>query len=244
LPDLSRMYSIGLQSALELHIAHSSGPATDRLSRTEARCIQSGMIFALSPPDILVQQALHLLKHLSGEHTRISWVLEFWRHAKSRRFDAVFWSDVERIAADEVNGNLALAIAFFLADAFFGSEGVEVPMRWWSEHLPDRVRLWLELYGVDVLLSDSIGSKLYALLKQEIPGASEDGRSIRQVLLPTKLPLRQWGPAAHEQALGRWKRYLVELNYFAHRCCFHFIEGIRFAIESARWKRAVARCGR
>jgi hypothetical protein len=242
LPDMSRMYSNQSERALELHLCDFDGDHTHRFHRRELRHMQNTSFFALSQEDIFVQQALHLLKHLSGEHTRVSWVLEFWRNVQAHRFDYAFWPEVERISATEPNGDLAIAIAFWLANALFGFTGLDTPPQWCAGNLPERIRLWLELYATEILLSDNIGSKLYALLKQEIPGPARDTRSVRQVLLPARLPLRIPPSAPHEHLLHRGKRILVQLNYVAHRLRFHFIEGIRFALQSARWRKAVARC--
>lgn len=242
LPDMSKMYCNHSERALELHLCNLEGIDAGCLHRRELRQLQNASFFALSRADILVQQALHLLKHLSGEHTRVSWVLEFWRNVRSHRYDAVLWGDVQRIAADEPNGDLAMAVAFWLADASFGSTGLEMPTQWRPESLPERVRLWLDLYATEVLLADNSGSKLYALLKQEIPGQAHDTRSFRQVLIPTRLPLCIAPPVLHEPLLLRFRRYLVHFNYIAQRFKFHFVEGLRFAVQSARWKKAVARC--
>lgn len=241
LSGLRNMYSTRLTRALELHLAGESSSAADRLSRRQAREVGGGIVSSLAPADILVQQALHLLKHLLGEHTRISWVLEFWRHVQARRGAAEFWRDVEQIAISERNGDLAMSIAFWLAEALFDAPGGIPPPHWRADRLPDRVRVWLEMYAVDVLLSDGAGSKTYALLKQEIPGESQDKRSLRQVLLPSTLPIRGMSIST-ESAAGLHEPLMTQLRYTAQRCRFHIVEGIRFAFRAARWRRAIARC--
>ena len=55
-----------------------------------------------------MQLALHLMKHLSGEHTRDSWALEFWRHIRMQQFDCKFWNEVKEIASTESHADLAL----------------------------------------------------------------------------------------------------------------------------------------
>lgn len=243
MPDMSMMYSHRTERSVELHLACSEHAASTRLTRRTLRTVHGNLIFSLCPQDMLVQQALHLLKHLSGEFTRISWVLEFCRHVQTHRSSPKFWTEVERTAAAEPNGDLAMAIAFWLVEELFGPSGIEVPPQWQSQRIPERVQLWLKLYALDVLLADTIGNKLYALLKKEIPGTSRDSRTLLQVLVPRRLPIRKV-PSTPTESRPFFERYAIEVNYALRRLYFHVIEGVRFAFLSARWMRAVSRSGR
>ena len=122
------------------------------------------------PPTFVVQPSLRLLfKHLCGEHTRASWVHEFWRHVQARRGDANFWLEVwSRIAAIEPQAELALAAAVLLSKLTFGGTAPESLDRWAADRLPRKVRLWVETFGTRVLLADSPGNKLYLILRQEL----------------------------------------------------------------------------
>jgi hypothetical protein len=240
-PDMAKIYSAHGQRALELHVGEDH---SELLARRRIREFGSERLATLSPPDILVQQALHLLKHLCGEHTRMSWVLEFWRHVEARRDDTAFWSAAEEIAADTRNGDVAMGIAMWLAEANFGLRAADVAEQWKAERLPERVLLWLKLYAGELLLGDSVGSKLYALLNKEIPSRPGEHRSTRNILVPSRLPSPITKPSPLEPTRERAARYLIEMRYFVARLRFHVVEDVRFAVEASRWRREVAKCGR
>src|SRR5262249_51853827 len=130
------------------------------------------------------------------------------------------------------------------AEKFFHAELSELPKQWSAEALPARVRLWLERYAQRLLLSDAVGSKLYALLHREVPCAPDQIRRTRDILLPRVLPAPILEPRPDEGLAGRWSRYAVEANFFLRRFTFHVREGVLFALESSRWSRAVARVER
>ena len=201
-------------------------------------------IHALSPSDILIEQARHLLKHLCGEHTRVSWVLEFWRHIRNRTGDNDFWRHAETCAPGLIHGDIAMATAAWLAEDLFGGIQAEIPPQWRVDALPVRVRLWLERYARRLLFSDTIGNKLYALLRNELPGGARQARTTFQILLPRVLPVAMLEAQPHESRSQKWARYRIEAHFIFRRLWFHLREGIRFAIEVSRWNRTVARVGR
>jgi hypothetical protein len=239
-PDMAKLYKVHSHRSLELHILSRHDSEQDLLTRATVRPVGRFSFASLSGPDILVQQARHLLKHLCGEHTRMSWVLEFARHVACRRDDSEFWAHVRSYAA-EGDGNLAMAVSLWLAADIFGGVPEELCQEWFGEYLPKRVRLWLELYSRELLLSDSIGSKLYAILRRELPITHAGSRSLRKILLPTCLPARITRTASGETLLSALHRYGLEVMHFWSRLRFHVVEGLRFAVESTRWRRAVAR---
>jgi hypothetical protein len=241
LPDMQKMYSIHAQRALELHLLPEGNEKPGLLTRRITRHFDGTAIETLSQADILVQQALHLLKHLCGEHTRLSWVLEFWRHVEARRFDLEFWSQVEILAAEEMNGDLALGVSLWLAGEFFGGASMESAQQWRADALPARIRKWLTLYARDLLLSDSTGSKLYVLLRSEVPCKAEDIKKSHRFLLPHYLPARITQPRAGETWFEMAMRYLVEADFFFRRMRFHVVEGIRYVMEVSRWRRDAVR---
>jgi hypothetical protein len=240
-PDLAKMYSVHCERALELH---ADEDLSELLARRRIREFEGVQLATLSPPDILVQQALHLVKHLCGEHTRLSWVLEFRRHIETRKEDADFWRAAEAIAAQTRDGDIAMGVAIWLAEVNFGLGDLNVPERWSAQRLPERVLLWLKLYSSEVLLADSVGSKLYALLSQEIPSRQGKNKSTRSILVPSRLPSPITKSSAEEDLRQRAERYLIEVRHFSTRLRFHVVEGVRFAIEVSRWRREVAKCGR
>lgn len=242
LPDMANIYSERTQRALELHIAREGGAQAQLLARRVVRCFGGTHIESLVPSDIFVQQALHLLKHLCGEHTRLSWVLEFWRHANARATDESFWREAESAALREPNGDLAMGIAFWITESMFGPVPRTLPRQWSRANIPPRVRLWLQRYAQRLLLTDTIGTKLYALLRNEIHAGPEVSGQTRRIVFPLCLPRPITEPQPNERLAGRLHRYVIEADFFLRRLHFHVAEGIRFGIEAFRWRKAMAQC--
>jgi Uncharacterised nucleotidyltransferase len=245
LPDLANIYSVHTQRALELHLINDRDEHVSLLDRRVTRVFHGSKIATLAPADIMVHQALHLLKHHCGEHTRLSWVLEFRRHVQARSNYPEFWSAVQSVASSEWNGDLAMGMALWIAEEMFGKTDLQIPQEWRSESLPPRIRLWMERYVRELFMSDAIGSKLYALLSVEVPFREGDHimrRKTHKILFPLYLPAAITGPNSQEGFLERLKRYAIEFDYFIRRLRFHVVEGIRFSTESLRWKRAAVRC--
>ena len=243
-PHLANLYSAKTQRALDLIFAKENSGESGLLARRVMREFNGAEIYALSPADILVEQARHLLQHLCSEFTRLSWVLEFWRHVRSRRGDIGFWQRAESNANELKYGNLAMGVAAWAAEEFFGGIQADIPPQWQPNTLPPRVRLWLERYARRLLLSDRIGNKVYALLQKEVPGGPYEARTICQILLPRVLPAPVQEAQPEESLSQRWARYRVEARSFLQRLWFHLREGVRFAVEASLWSRAVARIGR
>jgi hypothetical protein len=238
--DIRKIYSIRSERTLELHIDDGH---TDVLACRRVRRFHGARISALRPADILVRQALHLLKHLCGEHTRLSWVLEFRRHAESQRDNLAFWEEVTDAAAQEPNGNFAMGIAFWLVENVFGTTDVTIPEIWREQALPVQVHLWLSRYAEAVLFADG-ATKHFALLQKEVPGRAPEARSTLHLLLPPRFPSRFTRSAPQQGDIGYVKRLAIDAQHFLSRLRFHAVEGARFVIEVTRWRRAVARCGR
>jgi hypothetical protein len=232
-----KVYSPHAQRALELHVAEDG----DVLARRRIVQIEGMQIAGLSSADILVQQAMHLLKHLCGEHTRLSWVLEFRNHVQARQTDAVFWKAVSSLATGIPNGNTAMGVAMWLAECLFGAKPLPHCHPWSGNLLPGGVELWLTRYTHRVLLSDTVGSKYYVLLRNEVTGSSGEKVRMRRLLLPLRLPASITRPAPNESIGDRSRRYALDMWYFFIRLRFHLVEGMRFAVEVLSWKRALAR---
>lgn len=243
-PDMARIYSVPTLRSLEIHLLPEDSPESNLLTRRVGRSFDGLSIYALSPADIMVQQAAHLLKHLCGEQTRLSWVLEFWRHAAARASDARFWTEAEERAKETVNGDLAMGIAFRVAGSFFGDSGACIPERWRSDAIPLRVRMWIDRYARPLIVTDRIGNKLYALLRAEIGCAPHEQKKTRDILLPRVLPFRILEPRPQEGIADRFDRYSVELSFFLRRLEFHIRESMRLAVEIKRWNRATAKAER
>lgn len=243
-PSLANLYSEKRQRGLDLIFAQENSGESQLLSRRVKREFNGAPIYALSSADILVEQARHLLQHLCGESIRLSWVFEFWRHVQSGVGDRDFWRRAESSANEVTYGNLAMGMAAWVAEDFFGGIQAVIPPQWHSDALPVRVRLWLERYARRLLLSDAYSTKLYALLQKEVPGGPYEVRTICQILLPRVLPAPVLEAQPRESRPQRWLRYRIEARSFLQRLWFHFREDVRFAVEASRWSRAVARIDR
>jgi hypothetical protein len=243
-PDMRKIYRVHSQRALELHLLSTTpgrdGLRRDRLSRIDVRNFGGVRIPTLARADIFVQQALHLFKHLCGEHTRASWVLEFARHLAARRNDRTFWREVECVAAYEAQGEIALGAAVLLSQLIF-PDAEPVPLAEQAvAKLPSKVRLWIESFGKRVLLADSPGNKLYLILRKELKDGNEHRKAIRRLVFPSRLPPPITHGAKSEKLGSRLVRYWSEVQHVMVRLRFHIVEGFRYAIELSRWERRLS----
>jgi len=236
------IYKARRDRSLDLHLlAGTSNGARvmeDRLTRARLRSIQGAILPALSPPDIFVQQAFHLFKHMCSEHTRAFWVLEFWRHVIARRDDLAFWESVRLIAASEPQAELAIGVATMLASLIFGPFAPSQLTSWSMDRLSPAICLWIQLYGRQILLSDSPHSKLYLLLREQLD-SDPSGVSVarKRLIFPIHLPPRVTRGESGESILTRLGRYRMQAKFALIRLWFHLAEGLRFAVESLRWQR-------
>src|ERR1700743_2579503 len=123
--DIANIYKVRPYRSLELHLLSTQnddmGKARqDQVTRARTRNIRGEALRSLSPSDLFMQQALHLFKHICGEYTRASWVLEYWRHVLARRNDAAFWQEVRSLADDEPQADIAIGTVTLLATHLFG----------------------------------------------------------------------------------------------------------------------------
>ena len=242
---ITDLYRIRPQRQVELHLLSLTGPGSEAahqrnlLARARPRLIQGAELPALSPPDMFVQQAVHIFKHLCSEHTRAQWVLEFCRFIEKRRGDLEFWRDVEMAAGTEPQVTIAIAAATHLGCSVFGLRAPEALTSWSSASLPLSVRLWIERYGSRVLLAQFPASKFYLLLQDQL---KMDNSSQRAAGWRNVLP-RHWWPVPvtvgdkDERLRDRVSRYILEARVAWRRLRFHVRTGIPFVIESWRWQR-------
>lgn len=239
-PDIRTIYRIRSQRAVEVHLLNTDHPGdrsrANQLDRVNLRSFDGVRIPTLSSADILIQQAMHLLKHLCGEHTRSSWVLEFWRHVNRRRSDTDFWHEVEAIATGDPQAEIALGASVLLSTLAFGESASESLNRF-TDRLPGAVRMWIEAYGMRVLLASSPGNKLYLILRRQLQQSDQSRIEARRLVFPVHLPPAITRGEPGESISTRLRRYRIEGNHLLVRMRFHILEGIRYAIESARWQR-------
>jgi hypothetical protein len=236
---LKNLYQVRPERSLEVHLLSrlKEESTSDRLSRMNSDAGEAGAVASLGTADIFVLQAQHLFKHMCGEHTRASWVLEYWRHVCARREDANFWREVEEVAGLE-NATVAIGAATLLATLIFGPFAPKALTRWSVDQLSPAICLWIQLYGKRVLLSDTPGSKLYLLLRRQINPHAKDEH--HRLMFPIHLPQRITRARERENVADRFRRFKVQALFSARRLRFHLAEGLRLAMESPRWERRLA----
>jgi len=238
--SLKNLYQVRPERALEVHLAPDQprNSKTDCLSRSEWRLINGHALPSLCTADLFLLQGQHLFKHMCGEHTRASWVLEYWRNICARRDDAGFWREVEAISAAEPGSALAVGAATLLTSLIFGPCAPPEFTQWSMDRLSPGVCLWVHLYGRRILLSDRPGSKLYLLLRKEMdPHSAGERTARRKLLFPLHLPQRVTRAVQNESLSGRLNRFWLETQFTARRLRFHLAEGLGLMIESLRWQR-------
>jgi hypothetical protein len=238
--SLKNLYQVRPERAVDVQLIAGPDVAlkSNRLTRTQLRSIRGHKLPALSPADILVLQGQHLFKHICSEHTRGSWLLEYWRHVCARRNDAAFWDEVRLIAAQEPGADIAIGAATRLASLFFGSFAPQELSCWSMDCLPPAICLWIQLYGRRVLMSDTPFSKLYLLLRKELnPKSPEEYVARRRLIFPLHRPPRITRATGGEGIWTQFRRYRYEAQFVLHRLRFHVAEGLGLAIESLRWQR-------
>jgi len=236
--SLKDLYKDFQSYGVELHLEPSVRGSSSPLSRLEWRALHGMSMPVLSPVDLLLGQGLHVYKHICGEFTRVSHLLEFRRHVLARRDDNAFWEEVQRTARENPRASLGLGAVTFLITHLMTDFAPFAFTRWTVLCLPHPVRLWLQVYGHRIVLGSYPGSKLYLLLQRELESVGMPGkRSSRRALLPSGLPPLVIRAFPNESIRVRISRYRMQLELILLRLRFHLVEGLRFALESNRWRR-------
>lgn len=240
-PTLDRLYKPRSERSVELHLAipPMSTFGTDELiDRSESRS-NSGYIFpVLASRDMFLAQAFHLLRHIRGEWTRLSWLLEFRYFVRSRHDDVSFWSDMREHAQDS-DSSLAMGIVTLLATELFGEFAPGELVEWTVDTLPTQVRLWINRYARQAVLTEFPGTKLYLLLEQALASDTHARRHARRTkLLPAHLP-GKIATSTNSLGLNSMPGSLIEVRYILFRLWFHIVAGVHYWLEARRWKRAL-----
>jgi hypothetical protein len=223
--------------AVELHIEPTVRGGSSPLVRLELRELHGMKMPVLSPVDLLLGQGLHLFKHICGESVRTAHFLEFRRHVLSRRDDGAFWEELKLVANENPRASVGLGVVTLLITRVMGEFAPEALTNWSVETLSGPVRLWVETYGPRIVYSSYPGSKLYLLLQQELESTGIPGkRSVRDSLLPFRLPPTVIRAFPNEPLSVRIRRYYMQLELILARLRFHVVEGLRFKLESRRWR--------
>ncbi len=240
--SLKDLYKPMPSHAVELHLVPYAAPSP--LDRVEFRPLFGMEMPVLAPLDLFLGQALHLYKHLCGEFSRASHLLEFRRHVLARREDDAFWSNLHALAESNERALMGLGVVTLLITRVMGSFAPEALTSWTVHRLPASIRLWVEMYGNRAVFGSFPGTKLYLLLQRELDAAGVPARrSHLKALLPSCLPPAVIKAFPNEGMPVRLSRYRMQLGLVLLRLRFHLVEGLRYAWESYRWKQQKNRLG-
>jgi hypothetical protein len=234
--------------SVELHFASSStaghSPSRDeRLDRLALRSWDGFTFPALQPAEQFVGQALHLFGHLCEPYTRPAWILEYKNHVSFYYNDPDFWRSVAERSRPHRRAAIAIGIASLLSSSLFGCETPGQLNEWTLDRLPTSVRLWAEHYGPRTVLADFPGTKLYLLLLRELERddkAPPSQAQKRRRLIPLYRAPRIVYAGPDDNPLQWLRKEIYQARFVLFRLRFHVVEGIRYLIEAARWKRQLS----
>lgn len=239
-PSLKEMYKAGLSRSVELHLeVNPIGNARNAssLSRVERRSLHGLLTPVLSPVDLFLGQGLHLFKHVCSEFARAAHLIEFRRHILARHDDARFWQLLQERTASDSSARMRLGLVIRLISHVMGDFAPLALTAWTADCLPAAAIDWVQFYGRRSVLASFPGSKLYLLLQSVLEDAGLPAkRTLRQALLPRRLPPAIAHRAAGETVRDRMRRYRRQLHFTIFRLRFHIVEGLHYLLESARWR--------
>jgi hypothetical protein len=223
--------------SVELHIESGAKAGSSLLARAEMRSFRNIDMPVLSSADLFLGQGMHAFKHICSEFSRTAHLIEFRRHVIARHDDASFWTEVRARAETTPKAAIALGVVTLLITHVMGSFAPWSLANWTIDRLPACARLWVQLYGEQIVLASAPGSKLYLLLQKELAASGVPARrSVRQALLPLRLPPLIVHANANEKLPMRLRRYAAQLRFILLRLRFHTVEGFRYLRESLRWQ--------
>jgi hypothetical protein len=225
--------------SVELHVGAGHTSLLDRLESLEFYGISMPV---LSPVDLLLGQGMHAYKHIHSEFSRTAHLLEFRRHVLFRREDTTFWAELQSRAKEDPQVCVGLGVVTLLITHVMDDFAPEALTHWTVGRLPQSVQQWVKLYGHRVAFGSFPGSKLYLLLQAELEiSGVRPKRTLREALLPRRLPPLLIRATAGEPLKIRIRRYLTQLHFLLLRLRFHVVEGLRYTVESYRWRRHMDR---
>jgi hypothetical protein len=228
--------------AVELHLESDKTSQVSRLNRVQNRELFGIIMPVLSPVDLFLGQAMHVFKDVSSAFCRIGHLLEFYRHVLSRRDDHVFWRELRFRVENDRRTCLGIGVVTYLITSIMGNFAPAALTAWTTEALPPPVRLWVDLYGRRTTFGKHPGTKLYLLLQKELEKAGVRGkRRVRNSLLPLGLPPVVIQGSSDETLSTRLARYRMQVRFISSRFRFHLVEGLRYAVESYRWRQYLDR---
>lgn len=227
--------------SVELHVESRVPGRPSLLERREWRELYGIAMPVLSPVDLFLGHAIHAYKNVCSEFGRTAHLLEFRRHVITRSNESAFWNELQRAAEGNRRACLGLGVVTLLITRVMGDFAPEALTDWAVCGLPPAARLWVEIYGRQRVVDKFPGSKLYLLLQKELESAGVSAkRSLRQSLLPSRLPPAVIRPLPNETLSVRIGRYRTQLGFVLLRLRFHIVEGIRYAWESRVWQKRLS----
>ena len=243
--DLDDLYRDTGAFRVELHAEPQQPSGFSLLDRVLWHDLAGFVTPTLSPFDLFLGHGLHAYKHTCSEFCRTALLLEFRRHILFHRDDVAFWETLEQLTGENPPSALRLGVVILLIEQVMGDFAPHTLTRWTIDPLPASVRLWIQMYGHRAVLGSFPGSKLYLLLQRELETQGiRAKRSVRQSLIPLCLPPPIIRALPGEHLSIRLGRYRMQLRVILSRFRFHFVEGVRFAWESRRWRRQLSSLAR
>jgi hypothetical protein len=240
--SLNDLYKDSPGRAVELHIETKAPGCAGLLGRVENRDFHGIRMPVLSPIDLFLGQGLHVYKHVFSEFSRAAHLLEFRRHVLLRRDDDRFWDELRSVAEENPRAVLGLGVVTQLITRVMGDFAPKALTNWTVNRLPSSARLWINMYGRRVVFDKFPGNKLYLLLQKELESAGiPSKRSLRQSLLPRRLPPAIIRAPSRETLAARIGRYRLQFSFILGRLRFHIVEGARYSWESYRWRQNMNR---
>ena len=133
---------------------------------------------------------------------------------------------------------MALGISILIASDLFGRFAPREFEQWAVGSVCPTVHLWVDRYGVEAVLADFPGTKLFLLLEQQLERI--EGRSptaVRNRLLPLRRARPIFTPRRNETPTERFDRNIMRSRFIMFRARFHITQAIRYLIELPKWNR-------
>jgi hypothetical protein len=228
--------------AVELHLEADMPGQDSRLDRSTTREMFGISMPMLSPVDIFRGQAMHIFKDVCCGFFRTAHLLEFYRHVLSRRDDDAFWRELRGRAEEDRSTCLGIGVVAYLVASILGDFAPKALTSWTVEILPPSVCLWVDRYGRHTVFSNHPGTKFFLLLQKELESAGVSAKSgVKKPLWPSRLPPVVIQGSSGEPFSTRIARYRVQIRFVLERLRFHIVEGVRYTLESYRWRQHLDR---
>jgi hypothetical protein len=226
--------------AVELHDVSGRAGHLSPLLRLEWRELCGLSMPTLSPVDVFLRQGLHAYKDVCSQFFRLSLLIEFYRHVLFRRDDDAFWEALHREAHENPYAALGLGVVILLITQVMGEFAPEALTHWTVDRLPRPARLWVLTYGRQIVLGSFPGSKLYRLLKRELEADVYSAKHSLSLSSPQTPMMVDFPVETFSVRLIRFVRlmqYRMQPDLIPSRLRFYWIEGLRLAWETRRWRR-------